>query len=105
MRELLVVLIKAIAGGTFVVLFALFGQVLHPKWFSGLFSAAPSIAVVGLIITVVDKGDHEASLTAIGMMFGAVGFVMFALCVRVLLTQRGCGVSARLRGLGSRGNR
>jgi hypothetical protein len=61
-------------------LFALLGQVLHPKRFSGLFSAAPSIAVAGLIITVVDKGDHDATLSAIGMMFGAVGFVVFALC-------------------------
>jgi len=96
MREVLVVLVKAIAGGTFVLLFALLGQVLQPKWFSGLFSAAPSVAVAGLIITVVDKGDHEASLSAIGMMFGAVGFVVFAICVRALLVRHSALVAAAL---------
>ena len=96
MREVLVVLIKAIAGGTFVVLFALLSQVLHPKGFSGLFSAAPSIAVAGLIITVIDKGGHAASLSAIGMMFGAVGFVAFALCARVLLVRYHAVVASAL---------
>jgi uncharacterized membrane protein (GlpM family) len=96
MREVMVVLVKAIAGGAFVLLFALLGQVLHPKWFSGFFSAAPSVAVAGLIITVVDKGDHEASLNAIGMMFGAVAFVVFALCVRGLLVRHSALVASAL---------
>jgi len=95
-HAVLVVIGKAIIGGTFVVLFALLGQVLYPKRFSGLFSAAPSIAVAGLIITVVDKGDHEATLGAIGMMFGAVGFVVFALCVRALLVRYNAVVASSL---------
>lgn len=96
MREVVVVVIKAIAGGMFVVLFALLGQALHPKWFSGLFSAAPSIAIAGLIITAVDKGGHAAAASALGMMFGAVGFVVFALSVRVLLVRCHAAVASAL---------
>jgi len=95
-HEVVVVIIKAIAGGTFVVLFALLGQVLHPKWLSGLFSTAPAVAVAGLIITVIDKGDHEATVSAIGMMFGAVGFVVFALCIRALLVRYDAMVASAL---------
>ncbi|HUY06555.1 MAG TPA: DUF3147 family protein [Acidimicrobiales bacterium] len=94
LHEGLVVIGKAIVDGTSVVLFALLGQVLHPKRFSGLISADPSIAVAGFIITVVDKGDHEATLSAIGMMFGAVGFVVFALCVRMFLVRYNAEVTS-----------
>jgi uncharacterized membrane protein (GlpM family) len=86
-HDLTVILIKAIAGGTLVVLFALLGSVLRPKWLAGLFSAAPSIAVASLIVTVFDKGDTHASIEATGMIFGAVGFVVFASLVRPLLAK------------------
>jgi uncharacterized membrane protein (GlpM family) len=82
-----VILVKAAAGGTLVVVFALLGEVLRPKWLAGLFSAAPSIAIAGLIVTVVDKGDHAASQAALGMVFGAAGFVVFAACARPLLSR------------------
>lgn len=82
-----VIAIKAAAAGSLVVAFALLGQVLRPKWFAGLFSAAPSIAIASLIVTVADKGDRAATSAAIGMVFGAVGFVAFALCARPLLNR------------------
>lgn len=84
-KDLLVILIKAVAGGALVVVFALLGEMLRPKWFAGLFSAAPSIAIASLIVTVAAKGDQSATLASIGMMFGAAGFVVFALVVRHLL--------------------
>jgi uncharacterized membrane protein (GlpM family) len=82
-----VVVVKAVAGGTLVVAFALLGQGLRPKMFAGLFAAAPSIALASLIITVIDKGDHDASEAALGMMFGAAGFVVFAALVHPLLVR------------------
>jgi uncharacterized membrane protein (GlpM family) len=77
--------IQAVAGGTLVVAFALLGEVVRPKRLAGLFSAAPSIAIAGLIVTVVASGDVPASRAAFTMMLGAAGFVGFAATVRLLL--------------------
>lgn len=85
MSDVAVVLIKAVTGGLFVVVFALLGQALRPKAFAGLFAAAPSIALASLIITVIDKGEHDAAEAALGMMVGAAAFVVFASLVRPLL--------------------
>lgn len=82
-------LIQALAGGVLVVAFALLGEMVRPKRLAGIFSAAPSIAIAGLVVTVVAKGDVQASHAALGMMFGAAGFVAFALCVRALLGRLG----------------
>jgi uncharacterized membrane protein (GlpM family) len=85
MPDVAVVVIKAALGGTFVVAFALLGHTLRPKRFAGLFAAAPSVALASLVITLIDKGGHDASQAGLGMMFGAVGFVAFAVLVRLLL--------------------
>lgn len=82
-----VVLIKALLGGTIVALFAVAGHVLRPKWFAGLFSAAPAVAVASLAVTVVDEGHHDAVSAGYAMLFGAAGFVAFSACVRPLLTK------------------
>jgi len=82
-----VIAIKALLGGTMVTVFAVIGHLLRPKWFAGLFAAAPSVAVASLAVTVVDKGHHDAALAAYAMVFGAVGFVAFSTCVRPLLTK------------------
>lgn len=76
---------KALLGGTLVSVFAVLGHVLRPKWFAGLFGAAPSVAIASLSLTVLDKGNHVAAIAAGGMCFGAAGFVAFGICVRPLL--------------------
>ena len=50
--------LKALIGGLAVVGF-LIGQAGHPKRFAGLFSAAPSVAVASLAMTVVAKGSER----------------------------------------------
>ena len=45
MKEIAPLALKALNGGLFVVAFALLAEMLKPKRFSGLFSAAPSIAL------------------------------------------------------------
>jgi len=70
-----------------VTAFAVVGHILRPKWFAGLFGAAPSVAVASLAVTVVDKGHHDAALAAYAMVFGAAGFVAFSACIRPLLTK------------------
>lgn len=86
-KEVVTTVVVAIAGGALVVVFALVGTVLKPKRLAGLFSAAPSIALAGLIVTVVATGDQKASHAALGMMFGAAGFVAFSLSARPLLSR------------------
>ena len=51
--------IKAVNGGLFVVLFALIAEMLKPKRFAGLFSAAPSVALANLIVVIVAKGHGQ----------------------------------------------
>lgn len=107
MQGVVMTILKALAGGSLVVAFALVGEVLHPKWLAGLFSAAPSVALAGLVVTVGFEGDHVASREGVGMIFGAVAFVVFSLVVRRLLgrfsaavaSMIGCGVWAAV-GLG-----
>lgn len=95
MSDVVVVLVKAVAGGALVLLFSLLGGALRPKWFAGLFSAAPSIAIASLTVTVIGKGDYDAGQSALGMMFGAAGFVVFALlAVPLLRRMRAAAASA-----------
>lgn len=86
-EDVVVIIVRALAGGTLVVAFSLLGEMLKPKWAAGLFSAAPSIALGSLAATVVSKGDLQASAASLGMAFGAAGFVAFAACVRPLMNR------------------
>lgn len=95
-RDLIVIVVKALLGGTIVSAFAVVGHVLRPKWFAGLFGAAPSVAIASLAVTVLDKGRHDASLAAYGMLFGAAGFVAYSVTVRPLLSRYHAAVAASL---------
>jgi uncharacterized membrane protein (GlpM family) len=74
--------LRFLIGGTVVSLFALIADVLKPKGFAGLFSAAPSVALATLGLTITSKGKLYASLEAHAMIAGAVAFFLYALgCV------------------------
>jgi hypothetical protein len=95
-KDLVTTVIVAIAGGSLVVVFALVGTALEPKRLAGIFSAAPSIALAGLIVTVVAAGDRQASHAALGMVFGAAGFVAFSVSARPLLSRLSAAVASLL---------
>lgn len=99
-RDIVVIAIKAVAGGSLVVVLSLLGEVLRPKWFAGLFSAAPSVAIASLTVTLVDKGAGVASQAALGMVCGAVGFVVFAACARPLLDRFHAALASAMACLG-----
>jgi hypothetical protein len=86
-HDILIICSKALLGGLLVSVFALLGRVLKPQWLAGLSGASPSIAIASLTVTVFGEGHHAASLAAFGMIFGAVGFVAFGLCVKSLLVR------------------
>ena len=79
MGEIGVLALRGLAGGSLVVVFALIGEVVSPKAFSGLFSAAPSVAVASLAITIVAESPAKARQASIGMVVG--GVAMAASCV------------------------
>ncbi len=47
---------RFLVGGLFVSLFAVLGDSFKPKTFAGLFGAAPSIALAGLIFARTNHG-------------------------------------------------
>lgn len=73
------VLLKALFGGLFVVVFALLCEVTTPKRFAGIFSAAPSVALGSLAVTLAAKGDHDVEVATIGMVAGALGLFAYSL--------------------------
>jgi uncharacterized membrane protein (GlpM family) len=83
------VLGKAILGGTFVLLFALLAETVSPKRFAGLFSAAPSVALGSLSITLAASTAQRAGTETVGMLVGAAGFAAFCLLARRLLGRTG----------------
>jgi uncharacterized membrane protein (GlpM family) len=88
MHEVLILLLKGLAGGLLVVAFALLSQVLSPKRFAGLFAAAPAVALAGLTIVLLDKGTTDAHHEAVGMLAGSAGMVAYAAVVVPLLRRR-----------------
>jgi hypothetical protein len=75
------IVIRFLAGGLVVSLFAALGDVLRPKSFAGLFGAAPSIALATLGLTIRQNGKAYATLEVRSMMLGAIGFFAYALSV------------------------
>jgi len=71
--------VRGLAGGTFVVVFALVGEVVKPKAFSGLLSAAPSVALASLSVTLAFEDVARARRDCVGMVVGGVG--MSVCCV------------------------
>jgi uncharacterized membrane protein (GlpM family) len=72
------VVLKALFGGLFVVVFALVSEVATPKRFAGIFSAAPSVALGGLAVTLVTKGTHDVETAAVGMAVGGFALLVYS---------------------------
>jgi hypothetical protein len=78
-------LLRFAAGGIAVSAFAALGDSLRPKSFAGLFGAAPSIALVTLLIAVVQRGSPLATVEARSMMAGALALAAYSWAVCLLL--------------------
>ena len=74
-------LVRFMIGGLFVTAFAVFGDVLKPKSFAGLFAAAPSVALASLLLTLHHQGRAFAAREAQAMIGGALAFCAYAYCV------------------------
>jgi hypothetical protein len=86
-------LLRALAGGIMVSVFALLGDSLKPKSFAGLFGAAPSVALASLALTYHSRGAQYVAIEGDWMVAGAVAFSAYAWLVCRLLR---CGRSSVL---------
>jgi hypothetical protein len=77
-----------------VVAFAMVTDVLKPKAFAGLFSAAPSVAIASLALTAALMTPDKASQSAVTMIAGAIGMIAFCLVAGLLEKRAGAIVGA-----------
>jgi len=75
MGQLWLVVLRGLFGGAMVVAFAVIAELVKPKVFAGLFSAAPSIAIAGLLVAAYSTGTARAAEAAMGMFGGALAMV------------------------------
>ena len=85
MKDVLLLAVRVLAGGALVAAFAMLGDTLKPKMFAGLFSGAPSVATVSLLITGLAMGPAKDSKYALGMIAGAIGLVFYGLLAALLV--------------------
>jgi len=71
MKELI---LRFLIGGVSVCAFSLLGDLLRPKSFAGLFSAAPYVALATLGLTIAAEGKAYAALEARSMTAGSAAF-------------------------------
>jgi uncharacterized membrane protein (GlpM family) len=83
------VALKALAGGVLVVAFAALSKGLKPERFAGVFSAAPSVALGSLAVTLVFTDTKDLVATGSGMAVGAAAFVVYCLATAPLVRRFG----------------
>jgi uncharacterized membrane protein (GlpM family) len=82
-------IIRFVIGGAVVSIFAVLAEMLRPKSFAGLFSAAPSIALATIGITIARHGAAYAAVESRSMILAAVGFLVYAsACSWVLMRKK-----------------
>jgi len=71
-------LLRFLAGGAIVSLFAMAGDVIRPKSLAGLFGAAPSVALASLALTIERNGRAYAAQEAGTMLLGSAAFLIYS---------------------------
>ena len=75
MASVLAIAVRVVAAGLLVCAFALVGELVKPKRFAGIFSAAPSVALASLVVLLISEGVGHVRVELEGMIVGAVAFV------------------------------
>ncbi len=66
-------------------MFSLSGDVVRPKSFAGIFAAAPSVALATLALTIATDGRVLAAREGRSMIGGAIAFMAYAYCAKLLM--------------------
>lgn len=84
-------IIRFLVGGAVVSFFAVLAEMVRPKSFAGLFSAAPSIALATIGITIARHGTAYAATESRTMVLGAIGFFCYASACSWILVYKKIG--------------
>jgi hypothetical protein len=80
-------LLRFLIGGAVVSIFAALGDALKPKSFAGIFSAAPSVALGSLGLTIFADGKTYTAEECRSMVAGAAALLLYCVvCTRLMLT-------------------
>jgi hypothetical protein len=93
------VLAKTVCGGILVLAFAALAETLRPKRFAGIFSAAPSVAIAGVVVGTFADGAPAQSLAARTMIAGALALTVYSAVAVAALRRLGPGKGAALASL------
>ncbi len=69
--------VRFLLGGTIVSLFAVIGELFKPKTFSGMFGAAPSVAIASLALAFGKHGPRYVGIEARSMVLGAIALLAY----------------------------
>jgi hypothetical protein len=89
LSAILLLAVRVVMGGALVVAFAMVSDMLKPKMFAGLFSAAPSVATASLLVSGLAMGAAKDGQYATGMIAGAIGLVFYSLAAAFLVEHVG----------------
>ncbi|MGZ5988812.1 MAG: DUF3147 family protein [Rhizomicrobium sp.] len=79
--------VRFLAGGLIVSVFAMLGDVLRPKSFAGLFAAAPSVALATLTLAFLKEGNDYVAQESRSMILGALAMTLYSIAVCQLLVR------------------
>ena len=87
-------LLRFLIGGAVVSVFALAGELFSPKTFSGLFGAAPSVAIASLALAIHQHGAGYAEVEARSMVLGSGAMLVYCIACVTLIRRHGVPVWA-----------
>src|SRR5207248_8057734 len=88
-KDIVLLLVRVLAGGALVVAFAMLSDMLKPKMFAGLFGAAPSVATASLLVSGLAMGPARDERYATGMIAGAIGLVVYSVAAALAVKHLG----------------
>jgi Protein of unknown function (DUF3147) len=81
-------LIRFLVGGIVVSVFSVIGDVIKPKSFAGIFSAAPSVALATVGLTLFLHGGSYAGIEGRSMLIGGIALFIAGLVTGWLILRR-----------------
>jgi uncharacterized membrane protein (GlpM family) len=72
--------LRFLLGGAVVSVFAAIAELFQPKSFSGLFGAAPSVAITTLTLTYLSDGAEATATAARWMLVATPAMLVYSAC-------------------------
>jgi len=80
--------LRFLVGGAVVSAFAVLGDIFRPKSFSGIFNAAPSVALATLALTALKEDAQYLAFEGRSMIAGALALAAYSQLTSWLLMRR-----------------